>query len=252
MLIFVCLFVCFACMGGGPWRNAFNSRKSVSHSCCCFENNPCNLCQADLASAPTTSPHLLPNRHCSAEKGLWGHMFANRTNARRERSSSWAQATRTRIVELELEEPNGLLRERRARREPAPHTHHLRNWAQEARKRPRLRPSYITWNPFVLLQCICTPHSSPPTTLIPANVTWKVWHRDTMRVRSESVRRTGSCVTHSCGESSTEEMLVVVRSRRGSWRHLVVTSAATTPGEPNSDRTSISSQRLALVVNYLH
>lgn len=25
-----------------------------------------------------------------------------------------------------------------------------------ARKRPRLRPSYITWNPFVLLQCIHT------------------------------------------------------------------------------------------------
>lgn len=51
------------------------------------------------------------------------------------------------------------------RRETAPHTRHLRHPAHNARKRPRLRPSYITWNPFVLLQCICTPPFTPSTRL---------------------------------------------------------------------------------------
>lgn len=43
---------------------------NASHTSCCFENNSCNLCQADLASALTTSLHLLPNRQCSADRGL--------------------------------------------------------------------------------------------------------------------------------------------------------------------------------------
>lgn len=142
---------------------------NTSHTRCCFENNPRNLCQADLASALTTSLHLLPNRHCSADKGLWCNMFTNRTNTAArpvimgpgESHRHIFRSMRTRITGTGLEKQSA--RERRARREKAPHSHHLRNWAHDARKRPRLRPSYITWNPFVLLQCICTTHSSPPT-----------------------------------------------------------------------------------------
>lgn len=89
--------------------------------------------------------------------------------------------------EYRLEKPTVCWVETCKERNRSTHSLHRRNWAHNARKRPRLRPSYITWNPSVLLQCICTLHSHPPpppfpsTTLIPANVTWKGWHRDTNR-----------------------------------------------------------------------
>lgn len=162
------------------------------------KSDPRNLCEADLASGLTTSLHLLPNRRPagrrSAVRGLWCNVFTNRAAERRcachrAPGESHRHLFRSMAPTATFSPPGGIKSAagRSGGGKKALHTHKHTRQSHNARKRPRLRPSYITWNPSVLLQCICTPHStrtttplpfpSPlprSTTLIPANVSWKV------------------------------------------------------------------------------